>query len=88
MLLDFRDGKLHVPDNGTISLSRRVVSVEDDKKDRLKFSIMALCDEEDERAATRDDIVFTPNKYGSSCGIFNVGACKMQVTIAWSLFRW
>ena len=46
MLLDSRDGKLPVAANGTINLSRRVVSVGHSKKDRLKVSIMKLSDED------------------------------------------
>ncbi|CAM0879398.1 unnamed protein product [Alopecurus aequalis] len=86
MLLDFRDGKLPITGNGMINLSRRVVSVRKSKKDQLKVSIMARCDKEDGQAAARDDIVFTPKKYGRSCGVLNIDTCKMQVTVAWSLF--
>uniref|UniRef100_A0A0A9E138 Uncharacterized protein n=1 Tax=Arundo donax TaxID=35708 RepID=A0A0A9E138_ARUDO len=28
---------------------------------------------------------FTPKKAGRSQGMLNVGSCKMQVTVAWSL---
>ncbi|CAM0879399.1 unnamed protein product [Alopecurus aequalis] len=86
MLLDFRDGKLLVAGNGMINLSRRVVSIRKSKEDQLKVSIMAWCDKKDGQATRRDNIVFTPEKYGRSCGLFNVGGCKMQVTVAWSLF--
>jgi hypothetical protein len=87
LLLAFEDGKFPVADDGTISLSRRVVSV-GSKSDWLKVStIMSGCDE-DGHVATRDDIVFTPKKLGRSCGVLNVGACKMQVLVAWSVFRY
>ncbi|CAM0879334.1 unnamed protein product [Alopecurus aequalis] len=73
-----------VTDDGTIKISRRVVSVE--RLDgELKVSIMARS-QKDERGATVDDVFFTPKHRGRSCGMLNFGACKMQVTVAWSLF--
>ncbi|CAM0879332.1 unnamed protein product [Alopecurus aequalis] len=73
-----------VTDDGMIKLSRRVVSVE--RLDgELKVSIAARS-ENDERGAKVDDVVFTPKDCGRSCGVLNFGACKMQVTVAWSLF--
>ncbi|KAM0889022.1 hypothetical protein ACQ4PT_027957 [Festuca glaucescens] len=89
LLLAFRDGKLPVADDGTINLSRRVVSVgytREDQKDQLKVSIVARSAEH-EQNATRNDIVFTPKIYGRSRGVFNLGTCKMQVTVAWSEFK-
>jgi hypothetical protein len=86
MLLAFTDGKLPLANDGTVILSRRVVSVGYNETDHLKISILARSDEEDELAVTKDDIVFTPKKYGRSCDVLNVGTCNMQVTIAWSLF--
>ncbi|CAM0947915.1 unnamed protein product [Alopecurus aequalis] len=89
VLLAFREGKLPVAEDGTINLSRRVVSVgynrSDREEDQLKVSIVAQS-VENEQNVTRDDIVFSPSPYGTSCGVFNVGACKMQVTVAWSKF--
>jgi hypothetical protein len=88
LLLAFGDGKLPLADDGTINLSRRVVSVgysRQDQKDHLKVSVVAKC-AEDEHDATRDDIVFKPKTRGRSWGVFHVGACKMQVTVAWSQF--
>ncbi|XP_047061617.1 uncharacterized protein LOC124668539 isoform X2 [Lolium rigidum] len=90
LLLAFGDGKLPLADDGTINLSRRVVSVgysRQDQKDHLKVSVVAKC-AEDGHDATRDDIVFTPKIYGRSWGVFHVGACKMHVTVAWSEFRY
>jgi hypothetical protein len=83
MLLDVSDGKLPITENGTITLSRRVVSVEYSKIDWLKVSVLALGDE---GAATRDDVVFKPQKYGRSCDVLDVGSCKMKVIVAWSRF--
>jgi hypothetical protein len=84
LLLAFRDG-LPVADDGTVNLSRRVISVQLHHEEELKVSVVASrCDEEDQ-VATRDDIVVTPKRNGRSCGALNIGTCKMQVTVAWSL---
>ncbi|KAM0891437.1 hypothetical protein ACQ4PT_026402 [Festuca glaucescens] len=82
-LLAFGDNKLPlVADDGTIKLSRCIVSVEG-RDGELKVSIVVARCEKDELIAIRDDIVFTPKYYGTSCGVLNVGARKMQVTVAW-----
>ncbi|CAM0879412.1 unnamed protein product [Alopecurus aequalis] len=85
LLLAFKDGKLPIADDGTINLSRRVVSVKYSDKERLKVSIVAECTK-DEQDATRDDVEFVPDCASTSYGELNVGAWKMQVTVAWSLF--
>jgi hypothetical protein len=58
MLLDFTHGKFPVSDDGTINLSRHVVSVGYNRnyiKDLLKVSIVAQTVEDDYNV-TRDDI--------------------------------
>ncbi|CAM0947976.1 unnamed protein product [Alopecurus aequalis] len=85
VLLTFREGHLPIANDGTINLSRRVISVEFHDEEELKISILSGC-ADNAHVATRDDIVFTPQLYGRSSGIFNVSMCKMQVTVAWSLF--
>jgi hypothetical protein len=64
-LLAFQEGKLPIADDGTIKLSRRVVSVGFGDGDELKVSIVCGC-AEDEQVATKDEIVFTPKYYGRS----------------------
>jgi hypothetical protein len=82
-LLAFGDDKLPlIADDGTIKLSRRVVSVRRCDGE-LKVSILVAHYDKDEQVAIRDDIVFTPKGYGTSCGVLNVGARKMQVTVSW-----
>lgn len=71
LLLAFEDAKLHVANDGTVSLSRHVVSVRFSDEDDLKVSIMVRCDED--QLARRDDMVFTPQYAGRSCGVLNVG---------------
>jgi hypothetical protein len=85
LLVAFEDATLQVADDGTISLSRRVISIRYGTRDRLKVSILARCDDETGQVATRDDIVFTPKLCGRSCGLLNVGVCMLQVTVAWSV---
>ncbi|KQK02738.1 uncharacterized protein LOC112270543 [Brachypodium distachyon] len=85
VLLDF-DNKLPVVgDSGVIKLSRRVVSVEH-RKGRLKVSVVARR-EKGEDIARSDDIVFTSKYVGRSRGVVDVGSCKLQVTVAWSVFN-
>ena len=84
-LLAFGDDQLPLVANaGMIKLSRRVVSVEENGGE-LRVSITALT-REGEQGATMDAVVFKPKYRGRSCGVLNVGACKMHVTVAWSLF--
>jgi hypothetical protein len=83
VLLAFGEGKLPISDNGTIKLSRRVVSVGFHDGEELKVSIVYGC-VMDEQVTARDDIVLTPKKCGRSCGVFNVSVYKMQVAVAWS----
>ncbi|KQK02739.1 uncharacterized protein LOC112270544 [Brachypodium distachyon] len=87
VLLAFGDDKLPVvvADDGTIKLSRRVVAVELDKGE-LKVSVVARRRlENGEHVDRRDDVVFTSMYAGRSCDVLDVGSCKLQVTVAWSL---
>ncbi|CAM0943926.1 unnamed protein product [Alopecurus aequalis] len=89
VLLSFGEGKLPIAEDGTVNLPRRVISVgcsrSDEKEDLLMVSMVAQI-AKDEQNVKRDDIVFTPKTYGRSYGVFNVGTCKIKVTVAWSLF--
>jgi hypothetical protein len=85
LLLAFGQGKLPVADDGTINLTRRVVSVES-WRGELKVSIVAQYEHDEEVFARKDEIVFEPRHAGRSVGVLTVGACHMQVTVAWSLF--
>lgn len=83
VLLDFRDGAVSIMGDGTINLSRCVVSVELDGE--LMLSVDAWqCDDKVDVAA-KDQVTFTPEEAGRSKGVFDVGFCKMAVTVAWSL---
>ncbi|GJM94383.1 hypothetical protein PR202_ga11023 [Eleusine coracana subsp. coracana] len=80
ILLDSGDNEVLVDDDGWITLSRRVASVEIDGW--LKVAVKALLG--DEIIVTKEKC-FSPKKAGRSGGIFDVGLCHMDVTVAWSL---
>ncbi|KQK13104.1 uncharacterized protein LOC100846040 [Brachypodium distachyon] len=80
LLLNSGDGNVLVSADGTIELSRRVLSVE-------SFGELTICaaacggSKEVER-----ELFFKPLKSGRSAQVLNIGACKMEITVAWSLF--
>ncbi|XP_006659846.1 uncharacterized protein LOC102722604 [Oryza brachyantha] len=78
VLLDFR-GKKAVSD-GKVELSRHVVSVE--KRGELKVSVKAW---EVDNNVVEKVTVFTPLEAGISNGELDIGFCKLQVSVAWSL---
>ncbi|CAL5016629.1 unnamed protein product [Urochloa decumbens] len=83
VLLGFGDEKVSL-DGDNILLSRSVVSVE--LEGQLIVSVSARRSTEEKDEAVEDRAVFTPLKMGRSLGELNVGFCKMEVTVAWSLF--
>uniref|UniRef100_A0A0A8YSX9 DUF6598 domain-containing protein n=1 Tax=Arundo donax TaxID=35708 RepID=A0A0A8YSX9_ARUDO len=86
LLLDSRCEKMIVNDDGMIKLSRCVASVE--AEGELQVSVVAFGRDNDERkikVVGNDDKDFTPKKTGKSTGTLNVGFCKMDVTVYWSL---
>uniref|UniRef100_A0ACD5TYL6 Uncharacterized protein n=3 Tax=Avena sativa TaxID=4498 RepID=A0ACD5TYL6_AVESA len=80
-LLTFTDDKLPVAADGTIQLSRRVVSVEADGE--LRVSVMATCLEGQNVA--RDSKTFKAKKASRSTIELEFLSCKLEVTVAWSL---
>ncbi len=94
-LLDSRSahgGRVPIcPDDGVIKLSRRVVSVE--LAGGLEVDVLALHNKQlvdgskggllDVAAA--DKVSFTPKRASTSCGICDLGFCKLEITVAWSL---
>ncbi|VAH13096.1 unnamed protein product [Triticum turgidum subsp. durum] len=81
VLLGFGDDKLPVAADGSIQLSRSVVSVEDDGQ--LRVSVMArhLVD----RSVRRASGVLAAKTSSRSYAKLEVFSCKMEVTVAWSL---
>jgi hypothetical protein len=81
-LLATEDGKLPLMVDGTIKLSRHIVSVEIEGE--LKISV-AVKYANGKQVTTNDGIVFTPRIAGRSSSILDVFSCQMKVIIAWSL---
>ncbi|GJN02709.1 hypothetical protein PR202_ga20087 [Eleusine coracana subsp. coracana] len=79
LLLDSGDDKLPVAGN-EIQLSRRVVSVESDGT--LRVSVEASQGDN----CLKDEKVFRPQEMDTHSETFDIGECKMKVTVAWSLF--
>jgi hypothetical protein len=80
-LLKFGDGSVPVSAaDGTLELSRRVVSVE-------SFGELRIC-----AAAWKGsnkverEVLFQPLKFGRSSCHLTIGSCEMEVTVGWSLF--
>ncbi|KAM0860655.1 hypothetical protein ACQ4PT_046401 [Festuca glaucescens] len=80
VLLDSGDRELPISSNGVIELSRRVVSVE------LGEKLMVAVEASLSDFVAGATVVFMPEKSGTSHGVCDIGSCKMQVTVAWSLF--
>jgi hypothetical protein len=81
-LLSIEDGKLPLMVDGTIKLSRHIVSVEIEGE--LKISV-AVKYANGKQVTTNDEIVFTPRIAGRSSAILDVFKCQMKIIIAWSL---
>ncbi|PWZ43796.1 hypothetical protein Zm00014a_017255 [Zea mays] len=80
VLLDSGDDKLPVSDDGTITLGRRVASVE--VSGELNVSVKAWQGGE---VFTHRERGFKPKEAGWSYGTLDVGFCQMDVSVAWSL---
>lgn len=78
--------KIPVDDDGMVKLSRSVASVESEGE--LKISVAAFRYDKDlHKVITvgEDEEAFRPMKAGRSTGRLDVGFCKMDITVAWSL---
>ncbi|KAF7092074.1 hypothetical protein CFC21_094599 [Triticum aestivum] len=95
LLLDSRDGKMPIsPSTGAVELSRRVVSV-DLEGGKLVVSVVAspqIAGKEDGDdgggaavVVARGEAVFAPQRAGTSNGTCDLGFCKVEVAVAWSL---
>lgn len=80
VLLDSRNEKVHVTDNGIIEFSRRVLSV--GSCEELMVSAEAW--EGGHRVVIEKS--FKPKDSGRSWGELDLGFCMIEVTVAWSLF--
>ncbi|KAF7006746.1 hypothetical protein CFC21_026489 [Triticum aestivum] len=79
-LLRCRDRELPIGPDGVIELSRRVVSV--DLGEKLLVAVDASLSD----FLARGTAVFNPVCSGMSHGVCDLGSCKIQVTVGWSLF--
>ncbi|CAL5057472.1 unnamed protein product [Urochloa decumbens] len=79
--------KIPIDDDGMIKLSRCVASVEFEGE--LKVSVAAFQYDENLGKVIimigKDEEAFRPKKTGKSYGRLDVGFCKMDITVAWSL---
>ena len=73
---------LPVAADGTIQLSRCVLSVEADGM--LRVSVMAMANCLEDQTVERDSEAFKAKKASRSRRILEVHSCKLEVTIAWS----
>jgi hypothetical protein len=87
VLLDSRGGTVTVTSDGVIELSRRVVSVEE--KGELRISVDACLGGGDGKAGgvfvANGQVSFAPRTSGRSKGVCDVGFCRMEVVVVWSL---
>jgi len=86
ILLDSVVEKFYVSDDGEIEMSRRVVSVEN--RGNLKVCIKSWEASECGKKVMKDELVFKPKENKRSHGVLDVGFCKMEVTVAWSLISY
>lgn len=84
VLLDSRDGRMPITADGEIELSRSVVSVE--LTGQLIFRVVASQMGDKTDVIDQAVAVFTPTIRGKSHGTCELGFCKLEVIVAWSLF--
>ncbi|OEL19578.1 hypothetical protein BAE44_0019403 [Dichanthelium oligosanthes] len=84
LLLDSRDGGMPITcDVGAIELSRRVVSVE--VRGQLSVDVVASRIDDKSDVVAKDRVVFRYRICGSNHGICDLGFCKVEITVSWSL---
>ncbi|CAL5062743.1 unnamed protein product [Urochloa decumbens] len=82
LLFDSRES-MAVSDEGTIQLSRLVVTVESDGELQL---IIEAQEPGSSAAVVSDTMRLTPKRMGTTDGYFNInGFCKLEVCVSWSL---
>uniref|UniRef100_A0ACD5ZGJ3 Uncharacterized protein n=1 Tax=Avena sativa TaxID=4498 RepID=A0ACD5ZGJ3_AVESA len=87
LLLDSRDGAMPIScSTGAIELSRRVVSV-NLKGGEVVISVVAsrIGGEDAGVVAAQGEVAFRPKRAGTSHGTCELGFCRINVTVAWSL---
>ncbi|KAF8711551.1 hypothetical protein HU200_028995 [Digitaria exilis] len=84
VLLDSRDGSMHVNSDGAIELSRSVVSVE--LSGLLIFRVVASRVNDKMDVIAENSAILTPMVGGKSKSTCDLGFCEVEITVAWSLF--
>uniref|UniRef100_A0A453D1Q0 DUF6598 domain-containing protein n=4 Tax=Triticinae TaxID=1648030 RepID=A0A453D1Q0_AEGTS len=85
VLLDSRDGAITVMSNGTIELTRRVVSVEENGELRILVDAWLGDGDLEAGSVANGEVLFAPRRSGRSKGVCDVGFSRIEVTVAWSL---
>uniref|UniRef100_A0A0A8XWM3 DUF6598 domain-containing protein n=1 Tax=Arundo donax TaxID=35708 RepID=A0A0A8XWM3_ARUDO len=86
VLLDSRDGRMPLTCDGAIELSRHVFSAE--LRRPVKIDVVASQVSDNTCVAAAARAVFRPKKARSSHGTCDLGFCKVEITVAWSLLSW
>ncbi|CAM0949677.1 unnamed protein product [Alopecurus aequalis] len=81
-LMDSKDVRVALCDDGSIDLSRNVVAVEGHNEELIVGAQVTQGGDE-ESANIYRDVRFTPARSGESHGTIDVGFCKMSVVVAW-----
>ncbi|CAO2036562.1 unnamed protein product [Urochloa humidicola] len=84
VLLDSRDGRMPITSDGTVELSRSVVSVA--LGEELSISVVASQVGDKSDVVKEDKAFFTPKEAGWGHGKCDLGFCELEITVAWSLF--
>ncbi|KAJ1290318.1 hypothetical protein BS78_02G234300 [Paspalum vaginatum] len=84
VLLDSRDGRMHVTYDGETEISRSVVSVE--LSGQLIFRVVASQVGDKTDVVLEGAAIFPPKMNGKSRGTCDLSFCKVEITVAWSLF--
>uniref|UniRef100_A0A0A8YIJ1 DUF6598 domain-containing protein n=1 Tax=Arundo donax TaxID=35708 RepID=A0A0A8YIJ1_ARUDO len=84
LLLDSKDSKVTIMSDGCILLSRRVVLVEE--RDELTLGVKAwpTC-RDGNKDAVEGRATFHAKIHSRSDGSFDLGFCKMDISVAWSV---
>ncbi|KAM0910777.1 hypothetical protein ACQ4PT_013914 [Festuca glaucescens] len=84
-LLECKDVATALSDDGSIGLSRNVLVVEGNNGVLIVGAQVKQQGDDEEAGSIYREISFTAATYGESHGTLDVGFCKMNVVVAWSL---
>ncbi|KAK1627703.1 hypothetical protein QYE76_002018 [Lolium multiflorum] len=84
-LLECKDVATALSDDGSIDLSRNVLVVEGNNGVLIVGAQVKQQGDDEEAGIIYREVSFTAATYGESHGTLDVGFCKMNVVVAWSL---